>query len=72
MASRRLIAILGSLSAALLPTLILLGWPLISPTTFAFRDAGHFYYPLYRWINNAPLAETPLWNPYDNLGVAVA
>ncbi len=37
--------------------------------TFAFRDAGHFYYPLFRLIGDEWAAgSVPLWNPYENLG----
>ena len=36
---------------------------------FAFRDAGHFYYPLFRMICDEWAAGgVPLWNPYENLG----
>ncbi len=37
--------------------------------TFAFRDAAHFYPPLWRLaIGEWAAGRTPLWNPYENLG----
>ncbi len=36
---------------------------------FAFRDAGHFYYPLYRVVQQEWAAgRWPLWNPWQNAG----
>ncbi|MFZ5832635.1 MAG: hypothetical protein ACOY3P_21315, partial [Planctomycetota bacterium] len=35
----------------------------------AFRDAGHFYYPLFKYCRQEWAAgRIPLWNPYENLG----
>ena len=50
--------------------LIWVMWPVIfGRQTFVFRDAGHFYYPLYEYVANEWRAgRMPLWNPYDNLG----
>lgn len=40
---------------------------------FVFRDAGHFYYPLFRFIADEWAAgRVPLWNPYENLGQPLA
>lgn len=37
--------------------------------SLVFRDAGHFYYPLYEFIHSQWLqGRFPTWNPYDNLG----
>ena len=36
---------------------------------FAYRDAGHFYYPLYRVVQEEWKAgRWPLWNPWHNSG----
>jgi len=40
---------------------------------FAFRDAAHFYYPLFQLIRDEWAAgRIPLWNPYENLGQPLA
>jgi len=40
---------------------------------FVFRDAGHYYYPLFRLVKSEWMAgRVPLWNPYENLGVPLA
>jgi predicted translation initiation factor SUI1 len=39
---------------------------------FAFRDAAHYYYPLFEWTAQEWAAgRVPLWNPLDNVGVPV-
>ena len=39
---------------------------------FAFRDAAHFYYPLFDWTNRQWAAgQIPLWNPQENTGLPV-
>ncbi len=36
---------------------------------FAFRDAAHFYHPLFQYIRSEwGAGRLPLWNPYENLG----
>ena len=36
---------------------------------FAYRDAGHFYYPLYRVVQQEwEAGRAPLWNPWQNGG----
>ena len=36
---------------------------------FGYRDAAHFYYPLYQLIQNEwGAGRIPLWNPYDDGG----
>ena len=40
--------------------------------SFAFRDAAHYYHPLFQWTRAEWAAgRAPLWNPLDNLGVSV-
>ena len=40
---------------------------------FAFRDAAHFYYPLFNLVTGEWAAgRVPLWNPYENLGQPLA
>jgi hypothetical protein len=40
---------------------------------FAFRDAAHFYYPLFKFERAEWAAgRVPLWNPYENLGQPLA
>lgn len=40
---------------------------------FVFRDAAHFYYPLFEFIADEWAAgRVPLWNPYENLGMPLA
>jgi len=40
---------------------------------FAFRDAAHFYYPLFQFTADEWAAgRVPLWNPYENLGMPLA
>jgi len=40
---------------------------------FAFRDAAHFYYPLFRFAGDQWAAgRVPLWNPCENLGQPLA
>ena len=40
---------------------------------FAYRDAGHFYYPLFQYVQEEWAAgRVPLWNPYENLGQPLA
>jgi len=61
----------AAVSAALpLLAVSLFFWrPLFTAENFVYRDAGHFYYPLYRIV--AAQWEQgwwPLWNPYENGG----
>ncbi len=38
--------------------------------SFAFRDAAHFYHPLFEYIRGElGRGELPLWNPYENIGM---
>jgi hypothetical protein len=39
-------------------------------SSFAFRDAAHYYYPLFEYIRGEwGAGRLPLWNPYENIGV---
>ncbi len=55
-------------------TAALVGWlfapALTGGASFAFRDAAHFYHPLFEYIRGEwGAGRVPLWNPYENLGV---
>ncbi len=40
---------------------------------FAWRDAAHYYYPLFQFVHDQWASGTvPLWNPHENLGVPLA
>ena len=45
-------------------------WPaLAGGQSFVFRDAAHFYHPLYQWVAARwATGHVPLWNPADDLG----
>ncbi len=48
------------------------GPALVTDQSFAFRDAAHFYYPLFYWTAKQwKSAELPLWNPQEDLGSPV-
>ena len=65
---KRTLAIL--VLAILGPFLWCFGSALCTDRGFAFRDAAHFYYPLFDWVNRQWAAgQMPLWNPQDNCGV---
>lgn len=39
---------------------------------FAFRDAAHFYYPLFAYIQQTwEAGQLPWWNPYENGGMPI-
>ena len=55
-------------------TACLFGWifadALFGSGMFAFRDAAHYYYPLFKFVQSEWAAgRVPLWNPCENLGV---
>ncbi len=59
------VAILG-------PFLWCFGSALFSDRGFAFRDAAHFYYPLFDWVQRQwASGRIPLWNPQENCGMPV-
>lgn len=46
---------------------------LLGSGVFIYRDAAHFYYPLFEFVRDEWRAgRPPLWNPYENLGVPLA
>ena len=48
------------------------GEALLLPRSFVFRDAAHYYYPLFEWTSRQWAAgRIPLWNPQENCGVPV-
>ena len=52
----------------------LLAWffgpALVGTSGFVFRDAAHYYHPLFQFIRQEwGSLRLPLWNPYENLGV---
>ena len=50
--------------------LVLFGKALTSSESFVFRDAAHFYHPLFAWTSNElGNGKLPMWNPYDSLGI---
>jgi hypothetical protein len=58
--------------AIVIPITALFGPALVSDRSFAMRDAGHFYYPLFEWCCGEWAAgRVPLWNPYENCGLPV-
>ena len=57
------------LGCALVLTLVCFHAVLFGGHQFAYRDAGHFYYPLYRVVQQEWKAgRWPLWNPWQNSG----
>ena len=51
----------------------LFGPALLARSSFAFRDAAHFYHPLFEFEHDEWRAgRVPLWNPYENIGVPLA
>ncbi|UUO08136.1 YfhO family protein [Blastopirellula sp. J2-11] len=54
--------------AALL--MLFFGPAVIGDESFLFRDAAHFYYPLFAYIQSVwGEGQLPLWNPYDGVGM---
>jgi hypothetical protein len=46
------------------------GPALFTRSSFVFRDAAHYYYPLFEWSARQWAAgQIPLWNPQENCGV---
>jgi len=60
--------------AALMITVIALFFDCVGPhSVFAYRDAAHFYPPLYALVKNEWLSgRVPLWNPLLNAGQPLA
>ena len=58
------------LAAIIAPWLWIFGGSLFSDTTFVYRDAAHYYYPLFQWSTDQwQQGQLPFWNPHENLGV---
>lgn len=57
------------LVAFLTPFLAIFGEAAFSSRSFVFRDAAHYYYPLFQWTASEwAQGRAPLWNPYENCG----
>jgi len=64
--SKQVIAVLFALAV---PLLWLFGRVLSTDQMFLFRDAGHYYFPLFRLVSEQWAAGIiPLWNPTENGG----
>ena len=58
------------LLAFLGPFLWLFGSTLARDRSFAFRDAAHYYHPLFEWTcGEWSEGRIPLWNPQENNGI---
>ncbi len=58
--------------AVVLPFLGLFGPALLTDRSFVFRDAAHYYHPLFRWsYQEWGAGRIPLWNPRENTGLPV-
>jgi hypothetical protein len=56
--------------AVAIPIAVLFGPALLTDRSFAFRDASHFYYPLFEWCAREwGAGRVPLWNPCENAGI---
>ncbi len=65
----RVAAVLAVMFAVAGPFLGLFGPVLLSDKTFAFRDAVHFYRPMFQWTSGEWAAgRVPLWNPQESCG----
>ncbi|PQO34692.1 hypothetical protein DTL21_14405 [Bremerella cremea] len=52
---------------------IFFGGSFVRQEQFVFRDAAHFYYPLFHEVTRQWKAgEIPLWSPWDGIGVPLA
>ncbi|MFM2094562.1 MAG: hypothetical protein RIS70_1686, partial [Planctomycetota bacterium] len=59
-------------SAILLPLVICFAKSLAGMEVFFFRDAGHYYFPLFEWIDSEwRQGRIPLWTPQENSGLPV-
>jgi hypothetical protein len=56
----------------LIPFIWCFGSALLTPGSFAHRDAARFYHPLFEWtIEEWEGGRVPLWNPQENCGTSV-
>ena len=70
MTIRRFSPALLGLACLAVPTLACFGTVLFRGEQFAFRDAGHFYYPLYQRVQQEwDAGRWPLWAPEENAGM---
>ena len=70
MTFRRILPTLVGLGSLLGLTLACFGDALFEGEQFAFRDAAHFYYPLYRVVQDEWAAgRVPLWDPWETGGM---
>ncbi len=66
---RRAVPMLLGLGCVLTLVLVCFHSVLFRGHQFAYRDTGHFYYPLYRVVQQEWAAgRWPLWNPWQNGG----
>ena len=67
---RRIVVPLLGPACALILLLVCFRAVLFGGEQFAYRDAGHFYYPLYLRIQQEWAASRwPLWDPWQNAGM---
>ena len=67
---RRILPTLVGVGSLLGLTLACFGNALFGGEQFAFRDAAHFYHPLYRVVQDEWAAgRVPLWDPWENGGM---
>ncbi|MEW4571334.1 hypothetical protein AB1L88_25960 [Tautonia sp. JC769] len=67
---RRLLVPLLGLACLLTLLIVCFGPALFRGEQFAYRDAGHFYYPLYKVVQDEwDAGRVPLWNPWENGGM---
>lgn len=67
---RRFLVPLLGLACLLTLLLVCFGPALFRGEQFAYRDAGHFYYPLYKVVQEEwDAGRVPLWNPWENGGM---
>src|SRR5690349_4337925 len=67
---RRVAWPLLGLGCLLVPLLACFGPVLFRGEQFAYRDAAHFYYPLYLRVQQEWRAgRVPLWDPWENSGM---
>ncbi len=67
---RRLIGPILGLGCVLALTLACFGQVLFSGEQFGYRDAGHYYYPLYERVQQEwSKSRLPLWDSRENAGM---
>ncbi|MCA9222797.1 MAG: YfhO family protein [Planctomycetales bacterium] len=60
---------LGTAALLLLVVSLFFWRGILRDEAFAFRDAAHYYYPLFRWCDDQwDAGRLPLWNPLENGG----